>query len=275
MVGLKDKLKEFWTSPRRFVKARPEVVLIPSIFVAVLLLWEGLVKLYNIPIYLIAPPSLVLRSLVKGLCSNLYFLHFQYTIVEVLLGFAIGSVVGIFLGALIAQFRLVEKTLYPYLVAFQTLPKIAIAPLLILWFGFGISSKVAMAAMVSFFPVLVNLIVGLKSVEQDKIDLLRSLSATEWQIFRIVKLPSALPHLFAGLDIGIIFAVLAAIVGEFVGAQKGLGMLIVQMNFNLDVAGVFSVLVILCFIGVGFHLIIQKIQRKLIFWAERETIIGA
>ncbi len=272
---MNGKLKEFRENPGRFIKAYPEVILIPSIFIGVLALWEGLVNFYHIPSYLIAPPSMVLRALIKGFSSNLYFLHFQYTIIEVLLGFAIGAVVGIFLGAFIAQFRLVEKTLYPYLVAFQTLPKIAIAPLLILWFGFGISSKVAMAAMVSFFPVLVNLIVGLKSVDGEKIDLMRSLSASEWQIFKMVKFPHALPHLFAGLDIGIIFSVLAAIVGEFVGAQKGLGMLIVQMNFNLDVAGVFSVLIILCAVGVGFHLIIQKIQRKLIFWAEQETIIGA
>jgi NitT/TauT family transport system permease protein len=275
VVSLKEKLKEFRRNPLRFIKTYPEVILIPSIFFGVLALWEGLVNLYNIPIYLIAPPSLVLRSLIKGLYSKLYFLHFQYTIVAVLLGFSIGAVIGTFLGALIAQFRLLEKTLYPYLVAFQTLPKIAIVPLLILWFGFGISSKVAMAAMVSFFPILVNLIVGLKSVDQEKIDLLRSLSATEWQIFRMVKFPHALPHLFAGLDIGIIFSVLAVIVGEFVGAHKGLGMLIVQMNFNLDVAGVFSVLIILCAVGVGLHLIIQRIQKKLVFWAERETVIGA
>ncbi len=275
MAELNGKLKEFRGNPGRFIKAYPEVILIPSIFIGVLALWEGLVKFYHIPSYLIAPPSLVLRSLIKGFSSNLYFLHFQYTMIEVLLGFTIGAIVGILFGALIAQFRLVEKTLYPYLVAFQTLPKIAVAPLLILWLGFGISSKVAMAAMVSFFPVLVNLIVGLKSVDAEKIDLMRSFSASEWQIFKMVKFPYALPHLFAGLDIGIIFSVLAAIVGEFVGAQKGLGMLIVQMNFNLDVAGVFSVLIVLCAVGVGLHLIIQKIQRKLVFWADRETVIGA
>ncbi len=272
---MKERFKEFTRNPVHFILTYPETILIPSILIGVLVLWEGIVKFYSIPIYLIAPPSLVLRSLIKGLYSKLYFLHFQYTIVAVLLGFSIGAVIGTFLGALIAQFRLLEKILYPYLVAFQTLPKIAIVPLLILWFGFGISSKVAMAAMVSFFPILVNLIVGLKSVDQEKIDLLRSLSATEWQIFRMVKFPHALPHLFAGLDIGIIFSVLAVIVGEFVGAHKGLGMLIVQMNFNLDVAGVFSVLIILCAVGVGLHLIIQRIQKKLVFWAERETVIGA
>ncbi|MEW6374333.1 MAG: ABC transporter permease [Thermodesulfobacteriota bacterium] len=193
---MKERFKEFTRNPLRFILTYPEAILIPSIFIGVLVLWEGVVKFYSIPIYLIAPPSLVLKSLIKGLSSRLYLLHFQYTIIEVLLGFAIGATVGIFLGALIAQFRLVEKILYPYLVAFQTLPKIAIAPLLILWFGFGISSKVAMAAMVSFFPVLVNLIVGLKSVDGEKIDLMRSLSASEWQIFRMVKLPNALPHLF-------------------------------------------------------------------------------
>ncbi len=271
---MKEKFPELGR-PFRFFRTYPEAILIPAIFMIVMALWEWLVNLLQVPIFLLPPPSLVLKSLLHMIRSGVGFLHFQYTISEVLLGFAIGSVAGVFLGALIAQFRLVEKTLYPYLVAFQTLPKIAIAPLLILWFGFGISSKVAMAAMVSFFPVLVNLIAGLKSVDAEKIDLMRSLSASQWQIFKMVKFPHALPHLFAGLDIGIIFSVLAVIVGEFVGAHKGLGMLIVQMNFNLDVAGVFAVLFILCAIGVGFHLIIQKLQRKLIFWAERETVIGA
>ncbi|MCK4824579.1 ABC transporter permease subunit, partial [bacterium] len=155
------------------------MMLIPLVFIVFAGLWEAIVWFYEVPIYLVAPPSKVLKSLIYGINSGLYFLHFRYTISAVLLGFAIGAFTGLFLGALISQFSLLEKTLNPYLVAFQTLPKIAIAPLLILWLGFGISSKVAIAAMVCFFPVLVNVIVGLKSTDQDKIDLMRSLSASD------------------------------------------------------------------------------------------------
>jgi NitT/TauT family transport system permease protein len=169
----------------------------------------------------------------------------------------------------------VEQTIYPYVVALQTLPKIAIAPLIIVWFGFGISSKVVIAAMVGFFPVLVNVIVGLKTIDQSKLDLMRSLNATRWQTFRLVKFPNALPFVFAGLDIAIVFSVLGAIVGEFVGAQRGLGNLILQFNFSLDIAGVFAVLILLSVMGVALHLIMQAIQRRVIFWAEPEQVIGA
>jgi NitT/TauT family transport system permease protein len=152
-------------------------------------------------------------------------------------------------------------------VAFQALPKIAIAPLLILWLGFGIWSKVAMAAMIAFFPVMVNVITGLRAVNRDVLELMKSLSATDWQVFRLVRLPNALPYLFAGLDVAIVFSLLAAIVAEFVGSQAGMGNLILQMNFQLDVAGVFAVLIILSALGVALHLIVVHLQRRLLFWS--------
>jgi NitT/TauT family transport system permease protein len=238
-------------------------------------LWEWVVRRFEVPAFIAPAPSAVLASLAGGLRSRLYLEHFGVTLYETLLGFLIASASGIVCGAVIAQFRLVEQTVYPYLVALQTLPKIAIAPLIIVWFGFGISSKVIIAAMVGFFPVLVNVIVGLKTVDQSKLDLMRSLDATRWQTFRLVKFPNALPFLFAGLDIAIVFSVLGAIVGEFVGAQRGLGNLILQFNFNLDIAGVFAVMILLSVLGVALHLLMQAIQRRVIFWAEPDQVIGA
>jgi NitT/TauT family transport system permease protein len=123
--------------------------------------------------------------------------------------------------------------------------------------------------------VLVNVIVGLKTIDQSKLDLMRSLDATPWQTFRMVRFPNALPFVFAGLDIAIVFSVLGAIVGEFVGAQQGLGNLILQYNFALDIAGVFAVLILLSVLGVTLHLAMQIIQTRLIFWAEPEQVIGA
>jgi NitT/TauT family transport system permease protein len=218
--------RELLDDPRGFVAARPQIILIPLVFVVFVGLWEGIVRWLEVPPFIAPAPSAVLASLVGGLRSRLYLEHFLITLYETLLGFLIAAVSGIVIGAIIAQFRLVEQTMYPYLVALQTLPKIAIAPLIIVWFGFGISSKVVIAAMVGFFPVLVNVIVGLKTIDQSKLDLMRSLNATRWQTFRLVKLPNALPFVFAGLDIAIVFSVLGAIVGEFVGAQRGLGNLI-------------------------------------------------
>jgi NitT/TauT family transport system permease protein len=261
--------------PRGFVAARPQVVLIPLVFVVFVGLWEWAVRRLGVPPFIAPAPSAVAASLVGGLTSRLYLEHFWVTLYETLLGFVIAAVAGVVLGAVIAQFRLVEQTMYPYLVALQTLPKIAIAPLIIVWFGFGISSKVIIAAMVGFFPVLVNVIVGLKTVDQAKLDLMRSLGATRWQTFRLVKFPNALPFVFAGLDIAIVFSVLGAIVGEFVGAQRGLGTLILQFNFGLDIAGVFAVMILLSVMGVTLHLVMQFIQKRIIFWAEPDQVVGA
>ena len=155
------------------------------------------------------------------------------------------------------------------------MPKIAIAPLIVVWFGFDTSSKVVIAATVAFFPVLVNVVVGLKTIDAGKLELMRSLRATRWQTFRLVQFPNALPFVFAGLDVAIVFSVLGAIVGEFVGAQRGLGNLILQFNMTLDIAGVFAVLIMLSLMGVALHLIMQAIQRYVIFWAQPNHVIGA
>ncbi len=257
------------------VRTRPHLVLIPLVFVAFVALWEWAVRAFGVPAFIAPAPSTIARSLRGGVRTGLYLDHFWATLSETLLGFVIAAGAGVVLGALVAQFRILERTIYPYLVALQTLPKIAVAPLIIVWFGFGMSSKIIIAATVAFFPVLVNVIVGLKTVDQSKLDLMRSLKATRWQIFRLVTFPNALPFVFAGLDIAVVFSVLGAIVGEFVGAQRGLGTLILQFNFSLDIAGVFAVLLILALMGLALHLVMQAIQRRVIFWAEPDEIIGA
>jgi NitT/TauT family transport system permease protein len=261
--------------PLDFVRSRPHVLLIPAVFILFVGLWEWVVHKWNVPAFIAPVPSAVARSLVAGIRSGVYLEHFWVTLGEALAGFAIAAFAGIALGAGIAQFRLVERTVYPYLVALQTLPKIAIAPLIIVWAGFWLSSKVIIAALVAFFPVLVNVIVGLKTIDQSKLELMRSLRASRWQIFRLVTFPNALPFVFAGLDIAIVFSVLGAIVGEFVGAQRGLGNLILQFNVTLDIAGVFAVLILLAVLGIALHLAMQAVERRVIFWAQPEDITGA
>jgi NitT/TauT family transport system permease protein len=245
------------------------------VFVVFVSLWEGAVRAWRIPDYLVPAPSDIARALGAGIASRLYLEHFWTTLIEAVLGFLIAAVAGIVLGTIIAQFRLVERTVYPYLVALQTLPKIAIAPLLIVWLGFGLSSKIVIAALVAFFPILVNVIVGLKTVDAPKLDLMRSLDASRWQTFRFVLFPNALPFVFAGLDIAVVFSVLGAIVGEFVGSQRGLGNLILQFNTALDIAGMFAVLILLATLGITLHLLMQAIQRRVIFWAKPDHVIGA
>jgi NitT/TauT family transport system permease protein len=268
-------LEEFRRAPGAFIRQRPHLPLVPLVLVVFVLGWEGIVRVWRIPEFLVPAPSAVWRALAAGLTSGLYLDHFGVTLYESLLGFLIAAAAGIACGTVIAQFRVVERTLYPYLVALQTLPKIAIAPLLIVWLGFGITSKVVIAALVAFFPILVNVIVGLKTVDASKLDLMRSLDASRWQTFRYVTFPNALPFVFAGLDIAIVFSVLGAIVGEFVGSQRGLGNLILQFHTSLDMAGMFAVLLLLAALGVGLHLAIQAIQRRVIFWAQADHIVGA
>ena len=274
-AGRLSALAEFRRAPGAFIRERPHLPLVPLVLVVVVLAWEGIVRMWRIPEFLVPAPSAIGRALMAGLTSRLYVDHFGVTLYESLLGFLIATAAGIACGTLIAQFRVVERTLYPYLVALQTLPKIAIAPLLIVWLGFGITSKVVIAALVAFFPILVNVIVGLKTVDASKLDLMRSLDASRWQTFRYVTFPNALPFVFAGLDIAIVFSVLGAIVGEFVGSQRGLGNLILQFHTSLDIAGMFAVLLLLAALGVGLHLLIQAIQRRVIFWSQPDHVVGA
>ena len=161
--------------------------------------------------------------------------------------------------------------------AFQTLPKVAIAPIIVIWFGYGIESKVVITATIAFFPLLANTIAGLRATQTEQLELMVAFTASRWQIFRMIKVPQALPYIFVGLDVAIILSVIGAIVGEFVGSQAGLGYLILQRNFTMDMAGVFAVLTILVVMGLGLHYAVQFAQRHIVFWIEPETerVIGA
>jgi len=225
---------------------------------------------FAIPIFILPPPSQVAQALWRGIASGVYIHHLGYTLVETLLGFIVGSLLGFFLGTAVAMNRWVELFLYPYIVMFQSLPKVALAPLIVVWFGLGLTSKVINAALVAFFPLLVNTMVGLKSADEDRVSLMRSLAASDRQIFWMLRLPNALPFVMAGLDVAMIFALIGAIVAEFVGAQRGLGMLIQSMNFNMDVSGQFSILLILSFVGLVLNRGIMLIRKRVMFWDPSE-----
>ena len=237
---------------------------------AVLAVWELLVRALSIPAYILPPPTAIFTALYRGIVSTLYIEHIWITLTETLLGFMVGTALAFALGTVVALSRRTEFFLYPFIVMFQAMPKVALAPLIIVWFGLGLTSKVVNAALVAFFPLMVNTIVGLRSAEEDRINLMRSLAATPLQIFWMLQLPNALPYIFAGLEIAMIFALIGAIVAEFVGAQAGLGMLIQSMNFSMDVAGQFSVLLILSILGLILNSIIVGIRRRVLFWDERD-----
>ena len=233
---------------------------------AVLTVWEILVRGLNVPAYILPPPTNIALALYRGFASTLYFGHIGVTLAETFMGFALGSALALSLGIAVALSRRVEYFLYPFIVMFQAMPKVALAPLVIIWFGLGITSKVVAAALVAFFPLMVNTIAGLRSADGDRVNLMRSLAASRWQIFWMLQLPNAMPYIFAGLEIAMIFALIGAIVGEFVGATSGLGMLIQSMNFTMDVAGQFSILLILSALGLLLNGVVSTIRKRVLFW---------
>ena len=248
-----------------------------SLLLLVVLLggWELGVRLFHVPKFLIPPVSDIAVALWRGLAASPFakdslWYHSAITVTEILLGFFVGSAIGLAIGVVVSQMPRLEAILEPYVSALQSLPKVAVAPIIVVWLGFGIGSKVAIICLLTFFPVLVTSIAGFKAVDPDRIDLLRSLSATPWQIFRKAKFPSALPYIFAGLNMAVAFAVVGAIVGEFVGAQAGLGVLIQQMEAQMDTGGSFSVFIVLSVIGIVLTAILRRIQQRVLHWMPQD-----
>jgi NitT/TauT family transport system permease protein len=250
-----------------------------AVLVVLLLAWEAAVRVFAVPAFVVPAPSRMLVALWGGLAEGFsstagFWLQGWYTVGESLLGFVIGSAFGILLGTLVSQSAFAERVVFPYILAFQCLPKVAIAPLMVVWFGTGFGSKVVIVALLTFFPLLVNSIAGFEAVNRDQVALMRSFKATRWQIFRKVEFPNALPFIFAGLNMAIVYSLIGALVGEFLGARRGLGVMIVQMNFTMDMAGVFAVFVVLAAIGMVFYFAMRAIERRVTFWTHRDDVIG-
>jgi NitT/TauT family transport system permease protein len=248
------------------VNGTRNAVLRVLLLVISLAVWEAAVRALAVPAFILPRPSAVGEALWRGAVSGVYLQNLWITLAETLLGFALGSAVAFVLGTALAASRRTEYFLYPYIVMFQSMPKVALAPLVVVWFGLGIVSKVVSAALIAFFPLLVNTIVGLRSADEDRVDLMRSLAATQLQIFWMLRLPSALPFIMAGLEVAMVFSLVGAIVAEFVGAEAGLGVLIQSRNFSMDVAGEFAVLAILAFVGLALNAILVSVRRRVLFW---------
>lgn len=248
---------------------------LPIVVLIVLLgLWEWIVVHFQIPTWIVPAPSAVARAFYVGFATGAFLPDLWVTFFQAFTGFLIGSFIGLSLGVIMVLFKTMERILYPYVVALQTVPKVALAPLLVVWFGFGLTSKVVIVALVSLFPVLVNVLAGLRSVEQERLDLLGALKASRWQVFWYLRFPNSLPFLFAGLNTAIILSVIGAIVGEFVGSTRGIGFRILQANYNLDIAGAFAMFVVLSLMGLTMHMTLKFIERRTVFWTRTQTHNG-
>jgi NitT/TauT family transport system permease protein len=240
---------------------------------AIIAVWEIGVRVGKVPAYLLPPPSAVAERLIRDYRS--IALHTWTTAAEVLIGFALSIVVSIPLAALLAQFRPVERALYPVLVASQTIPKVAIAPLIVVWFGFGLTPKILIAFLICFFPIVIDALIGFRSTPREVIWLARSMGASRWKIFVHFQVPAALPNIFAGVKVASTLAVVGAVVGEFVAADRGLGYQLIVANGTLDVGLAFAVLVMLSVMGILLFAVVDLAERWALPWHVSQRVVDA
>ncbi|MBZ6227577.1 ABC transporter permease [Streptomyces olivaceus] len=256
------------TGARRLrVRDLPGWLLSSLLFVLLLGLWEGIVRGAEVSPIIVPPPSDVFVALWDGLTDGELIHHTWITLQEILGGFLLAVVFALSTALLVTQSKIAEKSVLPLVVVVQSVPKVAMAPMLLIWFGFGMTSKTLTTALIAFFPLLINAILGLNSAGADEQNMLRTFGASRWQVLRRLRIPAAVPHIIAGLDSAAVLSVLGAIVAEFVGAQAGLGYVIQASNTQLDTASMFAVLVILSGIGLGLHFLITGVGRRVAFWS--------
>jgi NitT/TauT family transport system permease protein len=245
---------------------RFEFMLVPLALVLFLLAWDLIVAWQQYPTFILPSPARVWGRFLLLVNDGTLWSHTLATLAEVLSGLFIGLVAALLLGYGLAKSPLLERILSPYIVASQAVPVVAIAPLLVIWFGFGGLSKALVCALTVFFPALVTTIVGIRSADPDLISLMRSLQANRWQTFRMLEVPAALPVLFAGLKVAVTLAVIGAVVGEFVGADRGLGFLVNLARGILDTPMLFVALFVLVVIALGLYTAVTLLEYVVLRW---------
>jgi NitT/TauT family transport system permease protein len=243
-------------------------LLAPAALIVFLALWRLIVAVGSYPTFILPSPGLVFRKLLLAATDGTLLHHTWVTLREVFLGLALGLTVATWVGYVFAKSRRLERLLSPYIVASQAIPIVALAPLLVIWFGFGVLSKVVVCALTLFFPVLINTIVGLRSVDENLVDLMRSYGATRRQMVTMLEIPAALPVLLGGLKIGVTLSVIGAVVGEFVAADEGLGYLINLSRSLFDTPMLFVALFTLVVIALGLYGSVVLLEHKLLSWRD-------
>lgn len=246
-----------------FVRRRFQYFLAPLLVLVSLLAWQLTVRVGHVPPYLLPSPARVWAKTLAALNDNSLWYHTGYTIFEASLGFSIAFVFALAAGHFLAHYPLLEDLISPYFVVAQATPMLAIAPMLIVWFGFGPTSKVIIAFVLVVLPMLISAIVGFRAVSADQRELMRSFSATRWQLFRHLEIPAALPILLGGIKVGAVHAMSGALVGEYISAGRGLGYWIILGKSRHDTALVFTALGTMVLINVGLYALLTAIERVL------------
>jgi NitT/TauT family transport system permease protein len=259
---------DLWRVPARTGKQllRLDLILIPLVLAAALWGWDLLVRWQDYPPFFLPSPARVWARFLALLADGSLLLHTRVTLGEIFGGLALGLTAATIIGYGLARSPLLERLLSPYIVASQAIPIVALAPLLVVWFGFGWLSKVLVCALTVFFPALVNTIVGIRSVEPDLRALMRSLQASRWQTFAKLEVPAALPVFFGGLKVSVTLAVIGAVVGEFVGADRGLGFLVNLARGILDTPMLFVALFTLVVIALALYTVVALMEYIVLRW---------
>ena len=242
--------------------------LLPSVLALVILMavWELWVRAAGVPVYIVPAPTAVLTRLFGA--AGFFAGHGAITLLEAVAGFLLGSGVAIVSATLMAHSRLLERTLFPLAVLVKVTPIIAVAPLFVIWFGFGSMPKVLIAALITFFPVMVNALTGLRSVSPGALDFFRSVHASRMEVLLKLRLPSSLPYLFAAFRIAVPLAVIGAVVGEWFTGDRGLGSVIIVAHNNLDMPTLFAAIFSLAFIGISLTVATFYVEKRVLFWHE-------
>jgi ABC-type nitrate/sulfonate/bicarbonate transport system permease component len=231
--------------------------------------WEIAVRISDTPAWMLPRPSAIWEAFRDN--RELLWRHTRVTLLEVVLGFGVALAAGVAIGIAIDASSVLERALYPLIIASQTIPMVVLAPLLLIWFGYGLTPKIIVAALIAFFPIAVSTVDGLRAADREMMAMLRSFGASRWERFRLAKLPAALPSIFSGARIGIAVSVIAAVFGELVGASEGLGYLMQRDSSQFLTARVFAAIFILALMGVGLFGLIGLLERALLPWRRYVT----
>lgn len=261
-------IRKMQNNPPKTVPTHTYWWIMPLVSLLALLAWDLFTRYGSLPAFILPSPHLVFERFLRAISDGSLARHSIITLLEVVLGLLSGTSLAVALGYLIAKSRLFERILSPFLVASQAVPIVAIAPLLVIWFGPGIFSKVLICALIVFFPVLVNTVVGIRAVPRSLNELMRSLRATRWQMLRLLEIPAALPVFLGGLRIGATLSVIGAVVGEFVGADRGLGFLINVGRGQYDTALVFVAIFTLVALALSLYGVVVLLEKRLLAWQE-------
>jgi len=245
---------------------RLDMVLVPVVLTMFVLFWETVIWVGEYPTFILPSPRDVATTFSRTFFDGTLWHHAQATLFAIFIGLGLGLMTALLLGYALAKSRPLERLLAPYLVASQSVPVVAIAPLLIIWFGSGYLSKVLICALIVFFPALVNTVVGIRSVDEDLKDLMHSLKASRWQFFTMLEIPAALPVLLGGLKVSVTLSVVGAVVGEFVGADRGLGFLINQARGLFNTPLVFVAILSLVIVAVSLYGLVALLEKRLLHW---------